>query len=107
MVFTKVEAAEERPNLDKDSDRSPAGDSDRRTFASVLVRDEGFGLVVRMGRLVVEVSGDVTLEGDRVFCTIRGGSGANCDGCWSGSPSFNVVMDCDPSGWRLRLPVGA
>jgi hypothetical protein len=47
-----------------------------RALVRVLVREpRGGGVEVRMGRLVVDVSGDSFLAGDLVLCTSRVGIG--------------------------------
>ena len=71
------------------------GDSDLPTvLANVLARVDSGGLEVRIGRLVVDGSGDSSRADGLVFETWRGGVGASEGGCWSGSPCSGVVMDC-------------
>ena len=63
------------PNLETDNDSLPSGELERdMTLEKVLVRDpRAGGLDVRIGRLVVDVSGDSFLAGDLVLCTSRVG----------------------------------
>ena len=88
------DAAADRPKRERDSDRRPLGDSDRPIeFARVLTRVESGGLELRIGRLVVDISGDSSLGDDLVLETCNGGEDASDGGCWSGSPLSGVVMD--------------
>lgn len=65
----------DRPNFANDNDNLPLGELEReRTLENVLVREpKAGGLDVRIGRLVVDASGDSSLAVDLVFCTSRTG----------------------------------
>ena len=86
VVCTSVDANEDRPKRESEIERDPLGESDlTRLLTRVLAKVDKGGLEGRIGRLVVDVSGESFLAGDLFFETYKGGTDANGDGCWSGS----------------------
>jgi hypothetical protein len=70
-----------------------------KTLERVLVREpRAGGLEVRIGRLVVDVSGDSSLADVLVFWTWRTGIEEKCSGCCRGSPLLGEVMDSVDGG---------
>lgn len=87
-------AVDDRPNRARDREDLPFGELDLdRMPERVLDREARMlGLAGRMGRLEVDVSGDSSTVGDRVFRTSSEGIEILREG-WSAAPSCCEVMD--------------